>query len=502
MGHADPTDAAPGPGPDSRQGAGVQLDWQAEPSRAGELTLRIGDRWVHSRYAPRREAADLARATRESLGRAGGPVLLLGLGLGYVAEALGEALDREVVGFDPFPEMTQALPGADARSGLRMAEGYDELEAVLGESVRRGSLPHVIVHPGYQELCRFEARFVAARLRALIGKRKGLRASDAIVSRRALDALVRMPYRADVSALAGCCAGRTAICVAPGPSLDASALDALRRREGGVVFAALQALRPLQEAGVAVDFVVAPDPHDFEPFVRGLEPRFGALLADSSVHPELLDRWPEKTALFHLRTPHLHQLAWEHAGLPVLDEPVTTVSETMLALADSLGAARFVLVGMDFCGEADRYRQLSFTARDGAGRSVVTNGHYLAGARFLSHRCPKLAAEGRPVVRLGRGLPIGGVRPGSAGDLSVRDEPPLGPPGLAPARSASRWQAACTALEQAARARGPATPAPPRGDREASRRMEDFHPLAAPARGAGLSAAAARLAADPVAERS
>jgi len=341
---------------------------------------------------------------------------------------------------------------------------------------------------------------IAGRMRALAGAEAPLRARDAVVSQRSLDALVRLPYRRNLAELSGCCEGRTAICVAPGPSLDATALEALRAREGGVLFAALQALRPLEEAGVHVDFAVAPDPHAFEPFLAGLEPRFGALLADSSVRPELLDRWPDRTILFHLATPHLHHVAWQHAGLPVLEEPVTTVSETMVALADRLGAARFVLVGMDFCGEADRYRQLSFRARDGAGRTVVTNGHYLAGARFLSHRCPALAAAGRPVLRLGRGLPVVGAAPAEAPALLVSGEPPLAAD-AGPERHPTLWRAARQALQDAARARSVPAEARPCGEREASRRMQDFHPLLPAPRRQRLAAARARLEADPITQR-
>jgi hypothetical protein len=53
---------------------------------AGDPTLSAAGRWVHSRVDPRREAERLAaQATGD------GPLVVLGFGLGYAAEAAGAA---------------------------------------------------------------------------------------------------------------------------------------------------------------------------------------------------------------------------------------------------------------------------------------------------------------------------------------------------------------------------------------------------------------------------
>jgi len=502
-----PVERAEAPAGAPCAGPRVGIDWAVEPSRSGEPTLRLGDRYVHSRYAPRREAADLARRTREE---GGGSLILLGLGLGYLPEALVVAGAPDVVAFDPCPAVTRAAAGAATsepagagreswRTRIPVARSLEELDRFLGRVLARGRAPRLLVHPGYGDLCRFERRWISRRLRERAGRPARLRARDAVVSRRALDALERLPYRRALPELAGVCEGRTALCVSPGPSLDAAALAALAARRGGVLFAALQATRRLQEAGVRVDFVVAPDPYDFEPLAAGVTADFGALLADTSVHPGLLDRWADRTVLFHLRTPHLHGLAWEGAGLPVLDEPVMTVSETMLVLAHRLGAARAVMVGMDFCGAAERYRGLRLRAADACGRSVETNHHYWAAARFLSWWCPERAREARPVHRLGHGLAVSGARPAGAADLAAlagEDGPPALPsPG--PVRCERRFRAAAEAIRRAARTAGPTAPRPHEGESRGARRHEDFHPLAPGARRRALAASLARLEADP-----
>ena len=296
------------------------------------------------------------------------------------------------------------------------------------------------------------------------------------------------------------CAGRTAVCVAPGPSLDDAALAVLARRQGGVVVAALQALRRLQEAGVRVDLVVASDPHDMTRHLEGTTDDFGALLLDTSVRPDLLDRWPEKTVLFHLRTPHLHGVAWERAGLPVIDEPVMTVAETSLCLAHQLGAARFALVGVDLCGEADRYAQHRLRTTDARGAEVVTNTHYLAASRYLSWRCPRLEAEGRPVLRLGRGLPVAGTVPGDPEALAAwldEETPPELPPADF-AGSRERWRTARAVLQRAARVRAvPRGPVAHQGEREAARRFEDLQPLEPPERNRALAQALQDLGPEP-----
>ncbi len=476
------------------------VEWRLEEARSGEPTLCIGDRYVHSRYAPRREADALVERSLSERSGAGDGLVLLGLGVGHLPDALARDWPGPVLAWDPFPEISREIPRALGpwRRRVRVATGLDELEPELRRWIRKGRRPRILVHPGYGELCRFEVRWLHERVRELLGLPRATPFERARVSPRTLAALTRLPFRAPVTSLGRPCEDQPAVIAAPGPSLEA-ALPVLARRRGGVVFAALQALRPLQRAGVRVDFVVAPDPLEFERFAEGVEEDFGALLADTSVPPALLDRWPGRTRLFHLRTPHLHELAWRQAGLPIIDVPLMTVSETALWLAHSLGAARSFLVGVDLCGEPHRYPHHRFRARDLRGRPVVTNTHYLAAARCLTHLAGRLGREGHTVARLGLGLPVAGV-PGT--DLeplaaALDAAPPFRPPDPVDHHSPELARLAGGLLRRAARTVSRADAGTPTPDGERPNRWADFDELPPERRAPACREALERLARPP-----
>lgn len=478
--------------------AGIaEIEWAVEPSRAGPPVLEIGGRRVHSRYDPLAEAGSLARAADAAMReRRADALILIGVGLGYLPEALRRLGRSRLLLWDPFPRLTASLPAGSARAGdFPRVHGPEGFAGQVARLARQGARPHVIVHPGHEEICRFEARFAARELRRAFAADRSLRPEEAVVSRRSIDAILRLPGLATIAALEGALAGRTAIVAAPGPSLE-RALPALARRRTGVVIAAVQALRPLVEAGVRVDIAVAPDPREYSPYLEGVEglddvdrvdemesidgaggaggaervdrvrgadgwkggrlnaggPGFGALLADTAADPGLLDRFRERCFLFHLRAPHLHHVVWEACGLPVIDEPFVSVSETALVLAHRLGARRFVLAGVDLCSESDRY-PVRFRTRDAAGRPVWTNSTYFHAARYLDALCPALERDGCDLRRAGDGLPLSGTRAIEPEELDAllgrSPEPPLALPGASGAADTDCWRIARDVLRAA-----------------------------------------------------
>ncbi len=471
----------------------AEVEWALARARSGALTLRVGGQSVHSAYDPGGEARARARAIALAAREEGADaVALLGTGLGLLPEALRRELAGELLLFEPFPGLRRALEEVGAAPDGPQAETRAAgLEATLAGWAAAGRRVHVAPHPGYTELCRFELRLAARALRRALGAPALPALGHAVVSPRSLEALVRFPGRRTLAELAGSCQGQTALLVAPGPSL-AEALPALAARRGGVVFAAVQALRPLAEAGVRVDFAVAPDPLHSLPFLSGFEPRFGLLLAEAGAEPGLLDRWPERTALFALRSSQLYDLAFAACGEAPLDEPLNTVSETMLLLARRLGARRLAFVGVDLCGE----QKGVFRARRASGSPALTNSHYLHAARYLSWRCPALAAEGCELWRVGDGLPLEGARQIAAAELPglLAAAPPFEPLPAAPAAPDARRLAVArelleraAALPPAARPRGAAPGVDPRN------RWSCFADLPGPARADACREALARL---------
>jgi uncharacterized Rossmann fold enzyme len=467
----------------------AEIDWEWEEARSGEPTLRLGGRQVHSRYDPRQEAEGLAERAAALIGRRRAQLwVLVGRGLGYFPEALAKRVETPGLVWDPFPETSARLPlrwTRDAR--VEVVHTAAAFEAALRQRVAATAPVHVEVHPGYEKIACFEARFVAWLLRRRLPNPVRLSAEDAVVSPRALEALARLPQRRSVGELGRALAGHSALVVAPGPSLEA-ALPALRERRGGVVIAAVQALRRLAEAGVRVDAGIVTDPRDYSEYLEAPHPP-ELLFADSSAHPSVVDRWPERTVLFHIRTHQLHQVAWEDAEGECLDEPFVTVSEAAVVLARQLGAERLFLLGVDLAHDEGRYA-VRMRSRDALGRVVWTNATYLHAARYLGWLCPRLAAQGFEIRRPSEGLAIPGtlpVEPTALGEALASEAPFAWPP-APPLPSRRRLRSAVRALEAAARSDGP-----PASARRLDSSIEELRPLVREERRAACQAARDRL---------
>ena len=477
----------------------AELEWAVVPARGGEPVLELAGRATLSAIRPRADVARVAAAVeRDARAARASFVILLGAGLGAVGRALRRRLDVPLIVFEPFGGLAKATAPwlASAEGEAPDVCSRDALARALEPLAIPGARPHVALHPGYAEPCRFEARWLARRLRAACVPDARLAPADAIVSERALSALERLARAPTVDDLAGALAGRTVFVAAPGPSL-ARALPVLAARRGGVVVAALQALRALVAANVRVDFVVAPDPFDWEPYLDGVAPRFGALLAEATVRPDLLTRFPERTFLFALRSKQLHQAAWQRLALDVVDEPVMTVSETAVVLARRLGARHVVGVGMDFASDDPRYA-FRFRAPGADGLPVTTNSHYFHAARCLGWLSTELREQGCELSRLAGGLAVDGP---SAIDLPAlealaqRTSPALVLPAAAAPPRVRRRNA--SAVLRRAEAAGDPTPDGGRDGPSREERWRVFAPLREPERTARLRALRETLEADP-----
>jgi hypothetical protein len=268
------------------------------------------------------------------------------------------------------------------------------------------------------------------------------------VSPRALDFLCRYPFVHIIDELRSRFEDQTAVVVSAGPSLHL-ANPALRDRSGGIVLAALQAVRPVTAAGVCIDFGVIADPRDYSEYIDGVSNPYQALLADSSVEPHMLDRAPESTYVFHLRSPHIHEQAWLADGQPVIDEPTATVSEVSLLLAHTLGARRIILAGVDLDPSDDRYN-VRFRVPGADGSPTWTNFVYFHAARCLNWLCPRIADAGSEIYRMGNGLPLRGTLPLTPAELAdmLADSPPFDSPEASRVSCRKRWKSADSLLRK------------------------------------------------------
>ena len=162
--------------------------------------------------------------------------------------------------------------------------------------------------------------------------------------------------------LDGLFAGRPAVLIAPGPSLDRN-IDQLRALQGrAVLIAPLQTLRRLHKAGVQPDLVLVLDATDLtEPpydFIGDLAPHeLPPLVAAVHTHPNVIRRFAR---VFHFGGggPVDHWMA-EVDGRPLVDLKARSVALSALLLAHRWGCSPIVLVGQDLAlaGDGQRYAQ-------------------------------------------------------------------------------------------------------------------------------------------------
>ncbi len=237
-------------------------------SSRGEATAAIGGLLLHSRYDPRSEAD---RVASELAASSPDTVVLFGLGLGYVAEAV-----------------LQRLP----RARLLVAEASGN---VLASCLRHRDVSHLLAREEvgllvasdpeavYWAFDRLETRRVAvheckavtalapewyAGAKSAVERFEGKETINRNTLKRFGKLWVRniarnareIGRRPGVASLAGGLAGVPALVCAAGPSLD-EVLPVLKEaRRGAVIVAVDTALRSLLRAGVEPDFVVVVDP--------------------------------------------------------------------------------------------------------------------------------------------------------------------------------------------------------------------------------------------------
>lgn len=196
----------------------------------------------------------------------------------------------------------------------------------------------------------------------------------------------RLAADPDVETLFGRHRDATAFVIGGGPTLDQT-LPWLRDRRGsGLVIAVNSGVRPLRDAGVVPDYVVAVDPspalaRHFEGLDADRELRSVPLIYPPGLHPDTLARWPGRFFKTTLSTPAYLELCPDDPRGCLFASG--TVLHAAVDLARKLGAARIQLLGADFCfprglshgaGAVDRQRMtgVRVMTTDGRGRSVPT----------------------------------------------------------------------------------------------------------------------------------
>lgn len=327
-----------------------------EATASGHDTLVVDGRFFHSRYDPRKEAA---RAAAEARGAA--LVFLLSPGLGYLADELRNA---RVVAIERHPE----IAALSSCKPLVDPSPEDIYQLAFGiEDLRTGRVA-ILAGACLEEDADWYGEIRAAILRAI-----DKRAEEAITVRgfaalwsanlAANAALVRRSRW--ITDLDGTLAGRTAVILAAGPSLepDLPVLAAHQKtsRPQPVVIAVDSALPMARALGVRVDLCVSIDP----------QPVKAVALAGLGETPLVASVLSPPAILAAAR--HLYLFGQNHpdeSSLPVppaavLAEPGGSVATAAVVLAVRWQAAALVLVGQDLafldgrmhCREAPSFSQ-------------------------------------------------------------------------------------------------------------------------------------------------
>ena len=413
----------------------AEVEWKIEKSRSGANTLSVARRHAHSAYNPLAEAQQVASQVLAAMANGGHDSLIsIGSGLGYITRAISEQWSGPILHWEPLSQLSEEIANkgfphnlgstrevltaaANRGTGKRKksprhrvsVSTTKEFELALDALAGSGRNPYLWIHPGYEHVCRFEARYALRALRQrLVGQAK-LLPRAAIVSQRSIEAASQLPFTPVTDDLADCLDSQTAIIISAGPSIHL-ANRGFTNHSGGVRFAGVRVLHELLATSSHVHFAVCSDLRNlFEIFGIPNDIPFDLLLADTSSEPKMLRDHRDRSCLFHGRTQHAHQLPWQASGLEILDEPIVSVSETSMLLAHRMGARRFILVGVDLDCDASRYAE-RFFVKNLAGETVTTNSHYFHSARYLGDYCSRLRDEGCEIFRLSDGLPIAGCQ--------------------------------------------------------------------------------------------
>jgi hypothetical protein len=321
---------------------------------------------IHSRDPQReadRQAAQLLASGSSDV------IVVVGLGLGYLADAL-ERLNwtGKLLAIEPVAETIAPLL---ARRDWTTWLDADRLRLLVGPDYAGaadcwawfgdGSVePPLFVHPVLERIRPADvsaARAVLKRVRFDAASNAQARRKQG--GRYLLNTLRNGPAietHPDVSALIDSAAGLPAIVVAAGPSLDSS-LAAVRAVQGRAVIIAVDtALRPLLAGGVHPHAVVAVDPSEANArHLTDLPPSDDTfLVSEGSIDPLAISGFTGRTFFFsvadHHPWPWLRELDAAAGRLRAWGSVLTSAFDLALVI----GADPIVLVGADLSYPGDR----------------------------------------------------------------------------------------------------------------------------------------------------
>jgi hypothetical protein len=316
----------------------------------------LGQEVVH----PGQDALEAARQEIAPLlarARPGDTLVMAGLGLGWHAKAARQhPASPHVVVYEP-DQAHRALAAAlgPELEDVSLASDQEELAEALGHRLVYGNRGRVAVYalPAYRQAYPRALEEVRGAV-----ERGRNRAAVDWANRQAkhrqwwgnlaanLKHVLEVP---DVTRLAGAYAGRPALVVGAGPSLDQSLPLLAGCRDKALVLAAGTALVSLAKVGVAPHLALILEAMDESRQLEGADLGRTILAAATSGSPAHFANWPGRLGLFHLQA-WVAELAGTGLPLPTGGH----VTSAAFALAVLMGCDPIILVGQDLAFSGDK----------------------------------------------------------------------------------------------------------------------------------------------------
>lgn len=343
---------------------------QIQPSKRGGPTASVNTKdgrtlFLHSRYDPQREADDFAAAIEAD---DAGCVVLFGFGLGYHLKELCKKLGKQTVVIAVEPDLVTlktALEHVDLSGELsskrvciltRVEKDYlhDRLTSIstpLMFGTCFAMPPAAREHnAAFYKTCREAivdyAAYAKMSLTTLVRNAE-------ITCRNIANNLPTMVATPPTDAIRNAFAGRTAILVAAGPSLQKNIDQLADWQDRAVIIAAQTTLKPLLERGITPHFVTSLDFSDLSAqFFEGMRvPDRVVMVAEPKASWKVIDAFraavdgTPKTIL--LDNVFAHRCVGEKLAARASIEPGATVMHLAFYLAQWIGCDPIVFIGQD-----------------------------------------------------------------------------------------------------------------------------------------------------------
>jgi hypothetical protein len=357
------------------------------PSPRGRPSARLGGLLLHSAYNPEQEAARIA----DSLPPATDTALLLGFGLGYLAEALlglgpgggGSRVERVLVCEAEPGLLSACLSARDLREllsserlGFLVGGPAEGLVVALDEMGARSPAllplpPLVAAYPDWYAGIRAAAERFAAKETI---NENTLRRFGPLWVRNLARNLHLIGSLPGTARLEGAFSGLPALVVAAGPSLDELLPSLPELRERFLIVCVDTALRSLLRSGIEPDFLLVVDPQYWNwRHLEGLSSPSSILVSESAAWPPVF-RFSCRAAFLCGSLFPLGKAIEAAVGPKGLLGAGGSVATTAWDFARVLGASVIYMAGLDlaFPGGATHAKASLFEQRAlSAGRRLA-----------------------------------------------------------------------------------------------------------------------------------